>query len=233
MESSRHASASAAVQTHDWSPTSNNSRSGRKPDASKDAAILQATVDVVGDVGYDGMTMDLVAARAGTTKSAMYRRWSSKGELTLDAVVRLQGPEVALDNLPDSGSLRGDLLALTPLYLSETGRRKLRLLAGLSSLLGRHPELVDAANAAIIEPWVDVCRLLIGRAVERGEAVTNGVETVARVIPSMTSDRVLVQRKPLDHNFFVELIDVVLLPAVGCGPHDRSPHPQEEPLPHV
>jgi AcrR family transcriptional regulator len=189
-------------------------RPGRKPDRSKDAAMLQAAVDVVAEVGYDGMTMDLVAARAGTTKSAMYRRWSSQGELTLDAVVRLQEPETELRDLPDTGSLRGDLVALTRYYSSEAGRRKLRLLAGLSSLLERQPELVDAANAAVIEPWVDVCRLLIGRAVERGEAATGDLETVARVIPSMTSYRVLIQRQPVDGDFFLGLVDAVLLPAV-------------------
>jgi AcrR family transcriptional regulator len=189
-------------------------RPGRKPDRSKDAALLQAAVDVVAEVGYDGMTMDLVAARAGTTKSAMYRRWSSKGELTLDAVVRLQEPETELRDLPDSGSLRGDLVALTRYYSSEAGQRKLRLLAGLSSLLERQPELVDAANAAIIEPWVEVCRLLIGRAVERGEAVTSDLEAVARVIPAMTSYRVLIQREPVDGDFFLGLVDAVLLPAV-------------------
>ena len=189
-------------------------RPGRKADPDKDAALLDATVEVVAEVGYDGMTMDLVAARAGTTKSAMYRRWSSKGELTLDAVVRLQGPEVDLEDIPDTGTLRGDLLALTEPYAAEQGRRKLRLLAGLASMLDRQPELAEAANAAVIEPWVEVCRLLIQRAVDRGEAATDDVEAVARVVPAMTSYRVLVRREPVDRAFFVGLIDAVLVPAV-------------------
>jgi AcrR family transcriptional regulator len=203
--------------------TSNDSppparRAGRKPDRSKDAALLDAAVEIVSEVGYDGMTMDLVAARAGTTKSAMYRRWPSKGELTLDAVIRLQDTETNLDDLPDSGTLRGDLIALTRPYEQEEGQRKLRLMAGLSSLLERQPELVDAANAAIVDPWVDVCRVMIERAVARGEAATSDVEAVARVIPSMTSYRVLIQREPVDRDFFVGLIDAVLLPAVRPAP---------------
>lgn len=192
--------------------------SGRRPDRSKDAALLRAAVEVVAEVGYDATTMDLVAARAGTTKSAMYRRWSSKGELTLDAVVALQEPETDLDDLPDTGTLRGDLLALTAPYATDEGRRKLHLLAGLSSLLGREPALVEAANAAVIEPWVDVCRLLVARAVDRGEAATEDLEAVARVVPSMTAAHVLVQRRPVDRAFFVGLIDAVLLPAVRPAP---------------
>jgi AcrR family transcriptional regulator len=205
---------------HDRPSTPTPARSGRKPDRSKDAALLDAAVQVVAEVGYDGMTMDLVAARAGTTKSALYRRWSSKGELTLDAVVRLQQPEVDLAELPDTGTLRGDLIALTERYSSEEGQQKLRMMAGLSSLLEREPALVDAAHAAITEPWVDVCRLLIQRAVDRGEAATDDVETVARVVPSMTSDRILVRRMPVDREFFVELIDAVVVPAVRRVPAD-------------
>jgi AcrR family transcriptional regulator len=195
-------------------------RPGRKPDRSKDDALLDAAVQVVAEVGYDGMTMDLVAARAGTTKSALYRRWSSKGELTLDAVVRLQQPEVDLAELPDTGTLRGDLIALTQPYASDEGQQKLRMMAGLSSVLDREPALLDAANAAITEPWVGVCRLLVQRAIDRGEAETDDIEAIARVVPSMTSDRILVRRMPVDREFFVGLIDAVVVPAVRRIPAD-------------
>lgn len=193
-------------------------RPGRKPDRSKDEALLDAAIEIVAEVGYDGMTMDLVAARAGSTKSALYRRWSSKGDLTLAAVARMQRAEVDLATLPDTGTLRGDLLALTQHYGSDEGQLKLRMMAGLSSLLERDPALVDAAHSVITEPWVDVCRLMIQRAIDRGEAATHDVGTVARVVPSMTSDRVLVRRLPVDRDFFVGLIDAVVLPAVRQRP---------------
>jgi AcrR family transcriptional regulator len=193
-------------------------KAGRKPDPSKDAALLDAAIEIVAEVGYDGMTMDLVAARAGSTKSALYRRWSSKGDLTLAAVARMQQAEIDLATLPDTGTLRGDLLALTQHYGSDEGQLKLRMMAGLSSLLERDPGLVDAAHSVITEPWVEVCRLMIQRAVDRGEAETDDVETVARVVPSMTSDRVLVRRQPVDRDFFVGLIDAVVLPAVRRRP---------------
>ena len=193
-------------------------KAGRKPDPSKDAALLDAAIEIVAEVGYDGMTMDLVAARAGSTKSALYRRWSSKGDLTLAAVARMQQAEIDLTTLPDTGTLRGDLLALTQPYSSAEGQLKLRMMAGLSSLLERDPGLVDAAHSVITAPWVEVCRLMIQRAVDRGEAETDDVETVARVVPSMTSDRVLVRRQPVDRDFFVGLIDAVVLPAVRRRP---------------
>ena len=59
---------------------------GRKRDPSRDAALLDATLEVLAEVGAEGLTMDLVAARAGAGKATIYRRWTSKTELILDAV---------------------------------------------------------------------------------------------------------------------------------------------------
>lgn len=189
-------------------------RPGRRPDPTLDDALLRATLEVVTEVGYDRTTMDLVAERAGTTKSALYRRWPSKGALTLAAVALLQEPETDLDRLPDEGSLRADLLALTAPYDTEAGRLKLRLMAGLSSQLGAEPELADAVTQVLVEPWVGVCRRIVERAIARGEAVSPDPDLVARVVPSMTAHRLVVERRPVDRDFFVGLIDAVVVPAL-------------------
>ena len=60
-----------------------HSRPGRKRDASRDVAILQATLSVLAETGYERMTTDMVAARAGASKATMYRRWPSKAELVI------------------------------------------------------------------------------------------------------------------------------------------------------
>ncbi|WP_345459174.1 TetR/AcrR family transcriptional regulator [Nocardioides marinquilinus] len=200
------------------STTTTAARPGRKPDRALDEALLQATIDVVVEVGYERTTMDLVAQRAGSTKSALYRRWRSKGALTLDAISMLQAPETDLETLPDHGSLRADLMALTEPYETEAGRVKLRLMAGLASLLDQEPELTDAIERLVVTPWIEVCRRLIERAVERGEAATDDPATVARVVPAMTSHRLLVERGAVDRVFFVSLIDTVVLPALRPSP---------------
>src|SRR5689334_11946810 len=84
---------------------------GRSRDDSRDPQILQATAQLLAEVGYDRLTMDAVAARAHAGKATLYRRWSSKGELVVDALgcaAHGETPEAA----PDTGSLRGDLEAL-------------------------------------------------------------------------------------------------------------------------
>ena len=72
----------------------------------RDAAICDATLALLLEVGYDRMSMDAVAARAHASKATIYRRWPGKQELVLDAV-RARG--VGLTVAEDTGSLRGDL----------------------------------------------------------------------------------------------------------------------------
>src|ERR1700712_1282335 len=94
------------------SEPSEPSKLGRKRDHSRDAEILQAALDVLAETGYDGMTIDMVAARAQAGKATLYRRWPSKAELVLDAVACMKQSDLHPDELPDTGTLRGDLLSM-------------------------------------------------------------------------------------------------------------------------
>ncbi len=194
-------------------------RLGRKRDHTRDADILDATLEVLAEVGYAGMTMDMVAVRAKAGKATVYRRWPSKAELVLDAVARMKRSQVDLDRLPDTGTLRGDLLALFRPQSVEEEERKLKVMAGLSSMLSSHVRLAEAGNAAIVEPWAAAHRILMQRAADRGEIPASAaIGTVSQVIPSMAAYRALIQRKPFDRDFLVSLIDDVLLPALGRTP---------------
>ena len=192
---------------------------GRKRDHARDAEILDAAFDVLAEEGYEGMTMDMVAVRAKAGKATVYRRWSSKAELILDAVVRMKRSQVDLDRLPDTGTLRGDLLALFKPQSIKKGEHRLKAMAGLASMLSQHPKLAEAGNAAIVEPWATAHRALMQRAVDRGEvSAAADIDTASQVIPSMAAYRALIQRKPFDREFLVSLIDGVLIPALHNTP---------------
>ncbi|HEY5221545.1 MAG TPA: TetR/AcrR family transcriptional regulator [Microbacteriaceae bacterium] len=191
---------------------------GRKRDHTRDPEILDAAIEVLAETGYDGMTMDMVATRAKAGKATVYRRWSSKGELVLDAIACMKTNEIDYEHLPDTGTLRGDLVAMIKPHTIETAKRKLEVMAGLISMLSRAPELADAANAAIVEPRAAANRILMQRAIDRGEISADcDVEALALISPSMAAYRVLILRKPVDRPFLLSLIDGVILPAVGLG----------------
>lgn len=190
-------------------------RPGRKRDPSRDGDIMDAALEVLAEEGYAGMTMDLVAQRASAGKATMYRRWASKAELVLDAVARMKATMVDLDRLPDTGTLRGDLLGLFKPSSIEEGERKLKIMAGLSSMLSAHEGFSEAASAAMVDPWAAAHRKMMLRAQARGEiSAEANIETACRVIPSMAAYRSLILRKPFEFEFLRGLVDDIIIPAL-------------------
>jgi AcrR family transcriptional regulator len=180
--------------------------------------ILDATLAVLAELGYDGMTIDLVAARAGSARATVYRRWPTKAELVLEAVTRLSRADVDHGELPDTGSLRGDMTAMILPLSDEEQQVRIQAMAALLSLPKDDARLAEAAKRAGIAPWIEVNRVLMQRAIERGEfPAPNDLDTLAEVIPMVCVARA-VQQLPITREFSLALIDAVILPALRGGP---------------
>ena len=189
---------------------------GRKRDHTRDPEILEAALDVLAETGYDGMTIDMVAARAKAGKATLYRRWSSKGELVVDAVACMK--TVNLETLPDTGTLRGDFVAMIKTGSIEDSQRKLKIMTGLLSMLSKDPELSDTVLSSIMEPRVAANRIILRRAVERGEIPADtDIEAIAVISQAMATYRVMILRKPVDREFILSVLDTIVLPAVGLS----------------
>lgn len=139
---------------------------GRPRDPAVDHAIRQATVELVEERGYRGVSMEGIAARSGVSKQAVYRRYASKGEVILDALAAYA--KVSLPT-PDTGDLREDLIAL----LEETFAAQ----RGVNGVLNRAlavEALQDEAFAALLTDRLIGHRRaavhdILGRALARGE----------------------------------------------------------------
>ncbi len=198
--------------------TDHHAKLGRKRDFTRDPEILEAALDVLAETGYDGMTIDMVAKRAKAGKATIYRRWPSKAELIIDAVACMRKNNLPAAELPDTGTLRGDLVALIKPHSIEEGDRKFQIMAGVLAMISQAPELAEAANVAIIQPRAHANVLLMQRAIDRGEISADcDIQTLALVTPAMIAHRILILRKPINREFLLSLVDGVLLPAVGLA----------------
>jgi AcrR family transcriptional regulator len=142
-------------------------RRGRPRDARADAAILRAARELLEEMGYSGLTMDAVAVRAGVGKATVYRRWSNRAALAMEAFLAQaeQGSP-----FPDSGSAREDFrLHLRALARLAARTEFARVLAALVAETHEDPVLARA----LLERFVAVRRadaaLVIERGVARGE----------------------------------------------------------------
>lgn len=192
-------------------------RGGRPYDHSRDAEILAVTLDALAERDYEHVTLDAVALRVGRAKTTLYRRWPTKADLVLAAVHAAGGPPEAED-LPDRGSLRDDLLAVIDSPWLGGPERRLAVFAGLGSAARTSPALGDAVRTRMTEPYVELYRALLQRAVDRGEVASElggKVPLLAQVIPAMSSHRLGASREAVGRTFFVAVVDDVVLPALG------------------
>jgi AcrR family transcriptional regulator len=146
--------------------TTDAPRIGRPRSAEADAAITQATIDLLATAGYANLTMSGVAARAGVSTATLYRRWSSKLELVID-VLSARAEE---SPVPDTGSLEGDCRAIVHSLVDKARTtQSTPLMAGLVGEIGRNAELAKALRGSLIGPRRIAFNEVFARATERGE----------------------------------------------------------------
>jgi AcrR family transcriptional regulator len=182
--------------------------------AVRENAILQATLELLAESGYDQLTIDAVAARARCSKATIYRRWPGKAALVTTAVRRHAGQPAAA--APDTGSLRSDLLAALELMRSSLSGQDAALLLGLLIAMHRDGELAAAVREQVLDVKREVFGAVIARAIARGEvpATTDGALLV-EISSAVLFSRRLVTGEPLDDVFIQHLVDAVLLPALA------------------
>jgi AcrR family transcriptional regulator len=181
----------------------------------RDVAICDATLALLLEVGYDRMSMDAIAARAHASKATIYRRWPGKQELVLDAV-KARG--VGLTVAEDTGSLRGDLVATYRSAVHGSAADDADLIAGVLRAMRTAPELADCVRSQVIESKCDVSRIIVARAVARGELPAETDPLIMHEVASaLWFHRVLVVGGPVDDAFIAHVVDDVLMPLL-----DRS-----------
>jgi AcrR family transcriptional regulator len=189
---------------------------GRPRDETRDAAILAATIDVLKDVGYDRLTIDAVAARAKASKATVYRRWPNKAALVVEAMSALMPHGEAGAEppclFPDTGSLRGDLVAGLEAIAAKLSTDEGNLMAAVMTAQCRDPELAAAMRGTTKDKQRS-CQTVVDRAIARGELTsTRGVKAFVEVVPALMSNRLLVTREPFNDAFITEVIDDIALP---------------------
>jgi AcrR family transcriptional regulator len=189
---------------------------GRPRSAEADRAILAAASSLLASRGLAAMSIEEVAARAGVGKATIYRRWPSKGLLALDAfVVSFQAEQP----LPDTGSLRGDLLsALRAWVRAVTTTPAGRLLAPLIAEAQHDPELHAAWRERVLEPLRQQHRVMLSRAVARGEIpASTDFEVVLDLFFGAAQHRLLLGHLPMSEPFIESVVNVILHGVCGDG----------------
>jgi len=178
-------------------------------------AVLTAAWEELADVGFASLTMESVAARARTGVAVLYRRWSNKDELVL-AALQHYGLTHRIE-IPDTGTLRGDMLAL--LGNVSDGRSSFTTImtatfAGLLANSGLTPAQVRERIMDDRPLWsVEI----YGRAAERGEIDLDRVPPAVLEMPfQLIRHDLLMTLRPLTPERIKSVVDDLFMPLVAA-----------------
>ncbi len=191
---------------------------GTRPrvEGERELEILEATLVVLDEVGYDLLTMDAVATRAKASKATLYRRWRGKPELVVAAIMAHKGEAV----VPDTGTLRGDLLEA---YCGASGGLNDPLaqsvLSAVVTAMGRDPEFAEVYRRDFIGPKVESSRAIYERARARGEVHPDvDLSVLAPALAGIVLHRVFLLGDTVTPELIGQVLDEVILPAALNGP---------------
>ena len=188
-------------------PTAETSRRpGRPRSEQAEHAIIEATLELFAEQGFEGVCVEAVAARAGVGKATIYRRWPNKEELLLAAFGSLKSPFPE----PEGVSVRDDLLAMVQVMCADKADpRKARRYALLLGEGEKYPRLMARYKETVVQPRRDAMRAVIRRGAETGELRP---DTDVEIAMLTLTGAIMAQEKDgtFDDDFAVRLVDGLL-----------------------
>jgi AcrR family transcriptional regulator len=183
---------------------------GRPRDTGRDVAILDATLSLLTEIGYERMSMEAVAGRSGVAKTTIYRRYRDKAALVAAAVdyrSHATPPEPAADDL------RKNLLALVAWLANQIAEQEVGLLGALFAGMRSDPGLAEEMRRILRRDEAAMTDQPLRDANGRGEdLVPRAAELFAEVAPAVIVHRVVVAGERCDERFVEHLVDDILLP---------------------
>jgi AcrR family transcriptional regulator len=186
-----------AAESSPWSP--------------RETEFLAVTLELLQQHGYDGLTVDAVAAAARASKATVYRRWPSKAELVLAAFI--EGiRQVAVP--PDTGTLQGDLLQLGELICQQAHQHASTIRAVLVEV-SRHPALNDAMQHQFIDQRKALIHQILQQAVDRGEIDDAAIsDELWDLLPGYLIFRSIIPSRPATRHTVRALVNDVIIPSL-------------------
>jgi AcrR family transcriptional regulator len=185
----------------------------------REAEILDAALTVLGEVGYDRLTMDAVAQKARASKATLYRRWNGKVQLVVDALLHDHHKHHYTEHGPvDTGSLRGDLIAAFCGQGGLTDKPEVDAFGAVLTAITRDAEFAEAFRSQVLAPKLAGSKALFERAKERGEIRADvDIELLAPALAGIVLHRFFLVGEPPTKALVEDVIDQIILPAATRG----------------
>ncbi|MDT5255712.1 MAG: hypothetical protein QOD10_792 [Mycobacterium sp.] len=171
------------------------------------AAVLQAALEAMAEHGPAGVTISEIARRAGVHATSVQRRWGTAENVTLDAMLTRSQEQLPV---PDTGTLRGDLIAFARLIATYLATPLGTALSRTMAVAEDDPDMADGR----LQFWrgrYDIARVMISRAIERRELADGTDSQLAlELLIAPLHFRALLTRQPIDDTMIEQVVDTLL-----------------------
>lgn len=178
-------------------------------------AAIAATLAELAQGGYSSLSLERVARRAGVHKTTLYRRWGTREELVLEAMLERASEHISV---PDTGSLRDDLVELARTAAVNAASPEVAAMARAVAAEAPRDSRLAAANSSFWAERLALDGVIVERAIKRGEvaAATKPRQVIEAVLGPIHL-RLLLTGEPIDDAFLEGIVDVVM-DGIGAPP---------------
>jgi AcrR family transcriptional regulator len=171
-------------------------------------SVIAATLAELAASGYSGLSLESVARRAGVHKTTVYRRWGTREQLVVEAMLERAGERISV---PDTGSLRADLLELAQTAAANAASPEVAAMARAVAGQAAHDQRLAAANQRFWTERLALDAVMVERAIERGEvpAATDPQRVIEAVLGPIHL-RLLLTGEAIDAAFLEGIVDIVV-----------------------
>ncbi len=196
-------------------------------EGAREREILEATLDVLVEVGYDRLTLDAVATAAKASKATLYRRWNGKASLVVEALAHDKGPS---PEPPDTGSLREDLREAYCGLGGLATPRQTALFGSIITAITTDTEFAEMFREVVVGAKIATARVIWERAAARGEVSPDAdLQVLEPALAGILMHRAHLLGQPPTPDMVTRVIDAVILPAARATT-DSSTTPDQKDL---
>jgi AcrR family transcriptional regulator len=182
----------------------------------REEEILEATIELLVELGYHRLTLDAVARQARASKATLYRRWESKPALVIDALIKAK--DMPDPELPNTGSLRGDLIATFCGTHGMANSRATEVLGSVITAVSTDEEFARLFRERFIAPKLAVTEAIYAHAIERGEISPDiDLDIIGPALAGVCLHRAYLMGQPPDEELITRVIDHLIIPAATHG----------------
>ena len=184
-------------------------------------AILNATMDELAEVGYSHLTMESAAARAGTNKAVLYRRWKNKSELVI-AALHKSLPKIITNEIPNTGSLRNDVYAYLHARVEPIKTIGAQTIRGLMmepqvwrTLVASMPQIVQRKSESKLTAAMTA---ILKNAELRGEVCFEKLPPRILSLPiDLLQYELITRQEPISDTTIAEIVDDIFMPLIHAA----------------